>query len=180
MIYTYIPYSTKEHDKDIGWAYNNFMEKLDNDDWVIFLDHDAMFTTIDWFHQIADIINKNPDAGEFSCVTNRIGNEFQKLKDIDDQNHDIKYHRLIGKQLQEKSRNNLVEFKHPTAGLSGVVIVTSKKAWKLAGGFKSGFLSVDWDYTQRLNKLNLKTYIMTGVYVYHWYRGDGNLSHIKE
>lgn len=179
MIYTYIPYTPIERGKDLGWAYNNFMEHLKDDDWAIFLDHDAMFTTTYWYHQICEIIKFYPDAGELTGVTNRIGNPIQLVNNIDRDNHDIKYHRKIGLDLYNQRKLEVHEYTNRKWGLSGFVIVTSKKAWKAVGGFKSGFLGVDWDYTNRLWDKKIKTYIMGGVYLYHWYRGDGDTSHIK-
>jgi hypothetical protein len=76
---------------------------------------------------------------------------------------------LIG---QTKYGYKVKEYTNTKRGLSGVVIVTSKKAWHTVGGFDSGFLRVDWNYTKKCLKAGLKTYIMEGVYVYHWYRGN--------
>ena len=56
MIYTHIPYADSEHPKDLGWAYNNFMNNLGDDDWACFLDHDAMFTVSDWYPRLERII----------------------------------------------------------------------------------------------------------------------------
>ena len=75
MIYTHIPYAPKESDKNIGFAYNKFMEMLPSEgDWGCFLDHDAMFTTKSWYKQLNDIIeDKNYDA--FPC---------KKITSVDD------------------------------------------------------------------------------------------------
>ena len=60
MIHTYIPYAPKTQKLNLGWAYNNFMSLVEEDDWVLFLDHDATFTTRDWYPQIEETIISNP------------------------------------------------------------------------------------------------------------------------
>ncbi len=177
MIHTYIPYCPKEKGQDLGWAYNNFMSMLSDDDWACFLDHDAMFTTRDWYHQLEEMINKYPDAGVFTAKTNRIGNKAQVVPNVSMSNHNMFYHRSVGKKLQSNHRLSVTPSKAPQL-LSGVVILISKKVWDDIGGCKSGFLSVDNDIHQRCLNKGYSAYIMDGVYTYHWYRADGDLSHI--
>ena len=57
--------------------------------------------------------------------------------------------------------------------ISGVVILIAKEVWKKTLGFTDGFLGVDSDIDQKTRELGYKTYIMDGVYCYHWYRADG-------
>jgi hypothetical protein len=174
MIHTYIPYAPKAIDKNIGAVYNNFMNMLQDEDWACFLDHDAMFTTIDWYPQIEDIVEglslSHPDAGLLTTCTNRIGNSEQIVKDIEPQNHDIYYHRKIGKQRQIEYANSLRKCEY---FISGIVILISKKMWKKTTGFTHGFLGVDNNIDQQIRELGYNSYIMDGVYCYHWYRADG-------
>jgi len=176
MIHTCIPYTPKELGNNLGWAYNNFMELLPEDDWACFLDHDATFTTRYWYYQLEDIIKKYQDVGLYTCLTNRIGNFQQLVKGVDKENHDIKYHRQIGKQLQENYYDDVFSITNP---LSGVIILISKKTWRTVGGFIDGFLGVDNDIHKKCLSNNIKVGLMAGVYVYHWYRGDGDTSHLK-
>jgi hypothetical protein len=66
MIHTYIPYAPSSINKNIGAVYNGFMNMISDDDWACFLDHDAMFTTLDWYKQLEDIVenlsSSHPDA----------------------------------------------------------------------------------------------------------------------
>ena len=178
MIHTNIPYCPKEKGQDLGFAYNTFMEMIGEDDWACFLDHDAMFTTSDWYHQLEEIIESKPDAGLFTCNTNRIGNPHQKPFNIHQDNHDIRFHRKVGSDIQRSRR---LVLRDVTDGqlISGVMLLLSKKTWKACGGFKAGFLSVDNDIHSKVKSLGKKVYIMDGVYVYHWYRFTGGTSHIK-
>ena len=38
--------------KDLGKAYNACLNEHADEDWVAFLDHDAIFTTNDWYLQL--------------------------------------------------------------------------------------------------------------------------------
>jgi len=179
MIHTHIPYTPKEKGNNLGWAYNNFMELLPEDDWACFLDHDATFTTRYWYHQLQNIIKQNKNIGLYTCLTNRIGQHKQLVKGVDKENHDIRYHRKIGNTLQKEYYDTVLEFNNPNQPLSGVVILISKKTWKQVGGFKDGFLGVDNDIHKKCLDNKIQVGLMAGVYVYHWYRGDGDLTHLE-
>lgn len=178
MIHTYIPFAPKDKKLNLGWVYNNFMNLVGDDDWVLFLDHDAYFTTKTWYPQIEEIIEKNPEYGVFSSMSNRVGNPVQRVGGVDTNNHDIKYHREIGKNLQQKGAHNVINF--PNDILSGILILISKKTWKSVGGFKEGFLGVDNTLHRDCLRNNIKVGLMTNFYIYHWYRADGDNHHLNE
>lgn len=175
MIHTYIPYAPEDHEGDIGWVYNNFMQHINDDDWACFLDHDACFLTSDWYKQLTKIIKKNPDVGLFFPFTNRIGQPIQIPKNVDSNSHDIAYHRKIASKISDtgKYTTQIIPGDQNRWLLSGVVILISKQTWKKVGGFKSGFFGVDNNIHVACNNKKIKVGLMNGVYVYHWYRGDG-------
>lgn len=176
MIFTNIAYSSKTCRRGrrsvpcLGEAYNNFMNQIGDDDWACFLDHDAMFTTSVWYNQIERIIESRDDIGILTSCTNRVGNVeqivFEKNSD-ESYNHDITFHRKTGEGLANKYDTELIEANN---GISGVLIVINKRTWKEVGGFSNGFEGVDRDIDLRSRKTGKKTFIMKGVYVYHWYR----------
>ncbi len=175
MIHTYIPYAPRTANKNIGEVYNGFMAMIPEGDWACFLDHDAMFTTLDWYQQLEEIVGaieqSNPQSvGLLTTCTNRIGNLEQIADSVDPLCHDIYYHRSLGKQRQLKFGNSLRECDHL---ISGVVILISKSIWQKTKGFIDGFLGVDNNIDQQIRSLGYKSYIMDGVYCYHWYRADG-------
>ena len=185
MIYTHIPYTPKEHGTNLGYAYNKFMDMLpDDNDWGCFIDHDSMFTTTNWYHQLEDIICKNQDIGAFGARTNRVANTFQLVGNIDIMNNDIEYHRKIGKHIQSKYYDDLLCLKKNNTnqyGYSGVFILIKKSTWKKINGFRTdGFTNVDNDFRKRLHKNNIKFCILNGVYLYHWYRYDNQYKHSKK
>jgi GT2 family glycosyltransferase len=179
MIHTYIPYAPKEQGNNLGWAYNNFMEIIPKGDWACFLDHDATFTTRYWYYQLEEVIRRYPDIGLFTSLTNRIGQQKQVVGGVDRESHDIAYHRKIGSELYNKHYDTVFDFNNPSNLLSGVVILISKDTWKKVGGFIDGFLGVDNDIHSKCLSNNIKVGLMGGVYVYHWYRGDKDNSHLK-
>jgi len=170
MIYNFVAYA-QGNKENLGATYNKYMELIGDDDWACFLDHDAMFTTEDWFRQLGNIIAENPTYGLLTACTNRIGNPEQKIASLTD-THDIMYHRQIGKQLQQQCGNEIKDVTD-THCISGVVMIVSKATWKKAGGFKNGFLGVDNDFHQRVKKAGIKIGVAKGLYVYHYYRADG-------
>ncbi len=193
MIYTFIAYAPKEHERDLAWTYNEFMRLLPNDDdWGCFIDHDAMFTTSDWYQQMEKCIEAHP---EFSCLTvasNRVYAEWQIPMGVNKINHDMTYHRSVGANFQKDNGSNVVDVtvcddigKGPDhAPLSGVVILYKKSAWKQVP-FRllepNRLTGIDNLLHMDLRDRNLKVGLMTGVYVYHWHRADGvNLADIPK
>lgn len=174
-IYTFIAY---DDDKDLGRAYNESMSLLNDEDWAVFIDHDAMFVQPYWYYTVKEAIEGNPDVGFFTCLTNRIGCPWMRLGGIDVNNHDIHYHRQIGKQLTERE-TEVVDVTNQSVRLSGVVMICQKKVWDTIGGAKSGFLSVDNDLHDKCAKNGIKVGLISNLYAYHWYRGDGDRSHLS-
>lgn len=171
-VYNFVAYAPSDHDKDLGWTYNQYMDLLGDDDWACFLDHDAMFTTDDWYKMIELIIADNPDYGMFTAVTNRIGNPQQKIANLDNTN-DMAYHRDIGDRLVRQGQTTVMDVTN-THCISGVVMIIKKSVWKKAGGFKSGFLGIDNEFHKAVAKAGSKIGVARGLYVYHWYRQGKN------
>ena len=101
-IRTHIPYHPE---KDLAAAYNDYMSRLGEGEWACFLDHDAMFTTTDWYLQMDDVIGLHPEVACFTAVTNRIwkgakGQLYQSGLSLD--NHDVAVHRKVGAELRDQ------------------------------------------------------------------------------
>lgn len=167
-ITTFIPY---DRDAKLERSYNECMASLPDDDcWGCFIDHDAMFTTTDWFLQLQDIIKANPQFDCFTAVTNRAWNKEQLIADYD--NHDIRYHRYIGRKRQHQFRKQVNDITLSTP-ISGVVILLKKSAWKHCNFRKwpeRKLVGVDWMLHNDLKAKGYKLGLMKGIYVYHWYR----------
>lgn len=172
MIYTFIPYS-EERPPKLGDVYNKFMELLPkNDDWACMVDHDVMFTRKNWFHQLNDIIKKYPEYDCFVAKTNRIGCPWQKINDLENSD-DIKEHKKLGKKIQGKYYDGVVDVTN-IFPFSGFMMLVKKKAWKkvkFTNG-KDGMAGVDNNFHKELKKARFKIGLMTGVYLYHWYKNE--------
>ena len=163
MIYTHIPYSLE---RNYGKAVNDFMVKLDDTDWAVIMDYDAMFTHNKWFHVVHEAI-KEGDA-LITCPTNRTGNPYQKAK-VDENNHNMEYHYKIGKELYEKHGNEVKDFECPGYLMSGYTMIFPKTLWSAIGGFPQGQYGVDNAVHRKAMEEGFPIKILPGVYVYHAY-----------
>ena len=174
MIVTLIAYCPTSEGKNLGFAYNELMDRLCEDDWACFIDHDACFTTSDWYQQLEEIIAPLTEPCVLTATTNRVGSRWQLAAGADPHNHSMEYHRRFGKSLQSAARGVLRDVTHEPL-MSGVVILLSKKTWRLLGGFADGFLGVDNAIHQAARDQGYRVLLMLGLYVYHWYRADAEL-----
>ena len=172
MIVTMIPYCPRSEGINLGLAYNELMNRLRDEDWACFIDHDACFTTHDWYAQLEEITAGLTEPCVLTAVTNRVGSLWQLAPGVDRGDHAMDYHRRVGRAFQSASRRSLRDVTDESL-MSGVVILLSKKTWSLLGGFAEGFLGVDNAIHQAARDRGCRVYLMEGVYVYHWYRADG-------
>ncbi len=120
---------TYDKEKDLGRAYNEMMNLVQDEDWVVFLDHDAMFVHRDWYKYLREVIKNNPNFGFFTATTNRIGCPWQLIQGVDRNNHDMFYHKQIAKELMDRDLD-VVDVTNERVFLSGVVMIVQKKTWK--------------------------------------------------
>lgn len=158
-----IPYA---EDRNLGREYNAEMAALTGpDDWRIFVDHDALVgLSRDWFRLVVDAIAAVPDAGAIVAMTNRIDAFWQRVPDVDRENHDIEYHTRIA--LARQATRSLLDITH-TKGFGGVAFAVSKAAWSQTPGFADGMLCVDHSIHFALRKVGRRIYLHEGWYVYH-------------
>lgn len=176
-VFHVIPWNT---DKNIGKSYNETMSLVENDDWVCFLDGDAVHTTSFFGKRIEDIIKSNPEYSLFTCQTNRIGCQYHIPKDVDRLNNDQSYHRDFGEKMWLENNTKVDDITH-SQSLSGVLILIKKSTWLKVGKFKEEkMLTIDNDIHYKVRDFGYKVGIMRGIYVQHWYRGGtGNTSHLE-
>lgn len=158
---TIIPYKTG----NLGAAYNEAMEKTDG--WVLFIDHDILILRPEWYELCQKAIERYPDAGWISGVTNRIWCTGQKK--APEKNHDdILGHIKHSNDLYTRYSDQVIEYTG-NRPMSGFFILTNKGAWQDVGGFKDGALGIDNDYYLKLISKSYKAYIIPGLYCYHIY-----------
>lgn len=175
-IYYFTPYAL---DKNLGAAYNHYMELLPNDDdWACFIDGDACFLTPDWGSVISNVVDQYPDTGMFTCYTNRIANPQQLYCGKFSENADIRYHRNIAIVCRQVNPHKVSDLSRP---ISGIMMIIQKKTWR-DFPFKDGLLSVDNDISNRLLKAGKKVRLIKGIYMFHYYRfneGRKNVKHLQ-
>lgn len=171
----FIAYAPRTYSMNLGRCYNDYMERLKEDDYAVFIDHDAMFTDSGWHDLIQKIYDENnKEEALFITRTNRINNPYQRLNLLEN-NHSMHEHSIFAKELANKYGSQVVECaKLPSS--SGVVIMLSKKTWH-KHKFSDGFLKVDNNMHLSHRQAGDPVYLMQGLHVYHFYRADNDLSH---
>ena len=180
LIFENTPYRS---DKNLVVSYNSFMELIPDTAWALFRDGDTMFLDSYYGITLENVINKNPNCGCFTAITNRI---YPKQQRISCEGDDIEVHRKMAKEQLNKYGSECLKMV-PKPYMSGFCFLLKKATWKKIGGFKpwhkngSTMLGVDNQLHIDLIKHNIDVMIMQGVYVYHWYRGgNGNKTeHLK-
>lgn len=147
----------------LGAEYNRIMQDSPCD-WVLFLDHDVLILHPSWYLVCQEVIRKTPNAGLFTCFTSVCGNVYQACPGAPT-GHDIKRHRVKAREVWDKGQYNVTPITKQL--IAGHFMLTSRAAWKKAGGFMDGFLGVDNDYHRRVMKAGMGVYRMDGVYAYH-------------
>lgn len=167
--------------KNIGISYNTSMKIVGSNDWICFLDGDAIHTTTYFGSRIESIIQNNPEFTLFTCYTNRVGTPYQIAPGVDKNTNDLNYHRNFGESLWQNFTTSVLDITN-NSPLSGVVILIKKTTWERVGGFnETGMLGVDNDIHTKCRTAGFKVGLMQGIYVQHWYRGGNqkDISHLK-
>jgi GT2 family glycosyltransferase len=158
-------------ERNLGRAYNEIMSRLLPRDHCCFLDHDAVFTTRDWYRLLLEAIERYPDAGLFGAMTNRIGNK-EQIPPGAPSGHDMQDHRRFGLSLHQQYGSEAIDVTHKHL-LSGVVLCLSHATWEAIGGFKSGMMGVDNAAHRDVKRVGKRVYLLRGLYTQHHYRADG-------
>ena len=154
------------------------MNLVGTNDWVCFLDGDAVHTTSFFGIRIEQVVESNPGISLFTCYTNRIGCPYQIAPGVDQKTNDQQYHRNFGENLWNKFGTSVIDVTKQSP-MSGVLLLVKKSSWESVGGFKEEkMLSVDNDIHIKFTKHGFKSALMKGIYVQHWYRG-GNINDKK-
>jgi len=148
----------------IGQDYNRIMRETAHE-WVLFLDHDVLLLHPSWYEVCRRAILEHPDGGLFTCFTNNIACKHQKAPDAP-VGHDLARHRAYARAIWERYGYACTENRRWLIG--GFFMLTSKTAWRKAGGFpEDGFFGVDNEYHRRILRAGFKCYRMDGLYCYH-------------
>jgi len=194
---------------NLAQAYNKTMERSTYDEWVLFLDHDAMILKTDWYDMMLGAIREYGEkAGWITCRTNEIWCDDQLCHDAPKEpdggsSLSMRAHCDYSNKLYLEHGLSVKPFSKTATkplgnAFSGVIILTNKKAWEDAGGFEerdkivehnflgtpirfrsNKFLGVDNDYFIKLVNAGYEPIVMQGLYAYHL-RSRKSLLEIKE
>lgn len=160
---TILPMMPYDLDANLGRAYNRAMGLLPDDAWAIFVDHDAIPATGQWFRQFAEAIEFLPDAGAIVAMTNRIAAPWQRCGDP--VSNDYALHRRFGR---ERAKVRTLLDVTDTKGWGGVAFAVSVSAWQEVEGFADGLGCVDHSLHFRLQRAGRKVWMHEGIYYFHW------------
>jgi len=154
-----IPY---EPGAKLGEEYNRIMAETAYD-WVLFLDHDIYLCNPHWYLLCQKAITQDPNAGLFTCWTNKIGNTMQKDLTCPSST-DIIDHTLHARNIFDKYQYSITRIDKA----SGMFLLINKDKWKKVGGFPGlGIFQEDWKFTKKMNKMGISLYRIDGLYVFH-------------
>ena len=165
----------------MGTAYNAVLNQHSDNDWLAIIDHDAMFTIYDWYTQLQHVIKNNPKAKAFTARVNRMATVEMMVLGVDPHNHDISYHRKLGKHLSNKYWGQTTSHSKPeNAGhFSGTFLCVHIGTIKKLGGFPINHETLGQD--NLIHKLILDAghefHVCNGIYIYHWYKADNPYDH---
>jgi GT2 family glycosyltransferase len=162
MISDITPY---RRDKNIGLAYNERIECLPDDAWIIIRDPDTMYLTPDYGRIIEETIESfGDDFGLFTAVTNRLGELSLCLNNEFSENTDVAYH--YQKALQQTSNGEIKSVKLA----AGFFMMFKKTTWEKVGKFKEKTVLADRDFSAKILKSGLKIGQIQALYIFHGYR----------
>ena len=172
MIYFFTPYS---FNKKLFEAFDSYMNLIsDTNDWICTTDGDVLFLISDFGHQMQAYIDKYPDAGLFTCYASRTSRPELKWPGADMTNPSLIYHRTKAEQLYAAYHgqvNELVNF-----NALGYLMLIKKSTWLMIREqvkewtLDKNILGVDTRISKAIRKAGLKSYLMKGMYVLHYYR----------
>lgn len=153
-------------DKNIGKALNDFCANVPEDDWICLQDGDMIYLTPDWGKQIEDVVRMHGDKYSlFGATTNRLGRDIQRYKGEFSNNHDMKYHAGLAKELSEKEWGEV----KPASMIAGMLMLFPKSLWNKIK-FKENTPAFDDCFSKEVKRKGYKMAVMQGLYVYHLYR----------
>jgi glycosyltransferase involved in cell wall biosynthesis len=176
-VYVFIAYAPAHYKANLGRTYNDYMSLISDDAFAIFLDHDAMFCDEDWVERVKRVFWNNSDRNILlTGMTNRIGKAYQRIGLLED-DHSFENSALLTKAIRIDSDEVVHDVTQMTS-ISGVVLALSKKTWR-ASKFADGFLKVDNKQHLSIRNIGGRVLMAPGLYTYHFYRADGDLSHAR-
>ena len=160
------PYNS---DKNIGKALNEFCELVPDGDWICLQDGDIAYLTPDWGKQIEEVVRLHGSKYSlFGCLTNRLGRPIQRYKKEFSEDHDIRNHAAIAREL---SASHFAEVEDITDKryIAGLFMLFPKSLYSRIK-FKENCNYFDDEFSRDVVRAGGKLGLLKGLYVYHLYR----------
>lgn len=165
-------------DKQLASHYNTQAARFNDDEWVCFVDADAMFLASDFGQQLEEIIDEHGEKYlAFTCMTNRVGNLRQCYGGKISNDFDLIHHVKVSEKLQTTARTDVVKMKAVHI-MSGVLILAKVSTIKEIPFRGKGMLGVDNNFHLDIAKKGVLG-LMKGVYVFHKYRAGQGIRDTK-
>jgi hypothetical protein len=152
-------------DRDLGAFYNAEMEACPPGGWVLFLDHDCMVLTPDWYNVCLAAIAATPMAGLFTCRSNRGKHRAQRDGEGCRLGEDVAQHLALARRLAATGGAAAVRVEASSGW--GFFMLVRRECWDEIGGFTAGFTGVDTRFSRRVARSRWGFYRLDGVYAYH-------------
>lgn len=167
MIFDITPFRT---DKNIGKAYNERIELLPDDAWIIIRDGDCMYLTPDYGVIIENIIkNHGEEYALIGALTNRLGIEELCYKGKFNEETDAYYHYVRANTIKSTNKGLIKE----TQMCAGFFMMFKKETWLKVGGFSEDMADApftDKRFSAKIIKNGGKIGIAQDLYLFHCYR----------
>lgn len=150
---------------NIGGAYNEAINELPSDCWVVLNDQDVLFLTSDTANHIKEIIESNPEYDLITCMTNRLGVK-EQLWYGQFMEGDISHQIEVAKTSWQDHGTTVI----PSRLAAGLCMIFRKSLWVKVGGFPEFDITFDRVFSQKVIKSGGKIGIARGLYIFHLYR----------
>ena len=157
-----------DRNKNLADAYNSEFENCPDGDWLCLIDHDVVFLTPDAIDIMYKYVESFPNAGIFTCWTNRIHPLAVKQLFLGAPSNDFDIRNWTLKaKIQALSKTIATEISNP---ISGFLMLISKDTWKQIKFQGTKCLGIDNIFSERVLKAGKKIYRMDRIVVWHSYR----------
>jgi hypothetical protein len=185
-IVTIIPHDRSVEDPHfyLPKAYNEALAMVPDDWWVCVIDPDILLPPQDyWFRLLTEAINKEPGAGMFSAMTNRLMREksgYQMVADNYEWNMDLQMHLWLGYEMATKIGCQLddvtdIEIETKYRPTSGFFQAFRGDTWRMISPIEPPCRTVDWEIHRRIRRLGMRIYVIRGLYIFHYSHYDTDL-----
>lgn len=150
-------------DINIGKAYNDDIELVPDDAWIVITDSDACFLNPHDKNKIPKLImDFGNDYDLIGCLTNRIGSNHQCYEGKFSNEMNLMRHKEIAMQ----------DLPHEIVpgGVAGFFMLFSKETWNKVGGFKEKTIATDTAFNRLVEGAGGRCGVYQGIVMLHGYR----------